>query len=167
MTAYTVHEPPTPPADLLDRAESLVFVREGFSWPAFLFTPIWLIANRLWLALVAYLAIVGGAQLLLYLAGIHGPWITWVFLGVHFLIGLESSTAHRWTLDRNGWRTIGSVVGRNWPECERRFFESWLPDQPYIKADALSPHGGTLPLSTSMESRPGRWRPGFPFPSRP
>jgi hypothetical protein len=85
---------------------------------------------------------------------------------VHFLIGLESSTIRRWTLDRNGWRTVGSVVGRNWAECERRFFEAWLPDQPYIKADALAPHGGTLPLSTSMAPRPGRWRPGFPFPSR-
>ncbi len=166
MTAYTVHEPPTPPADLLDRAESLAFVREGFSWPAFLFTPFWLLANRLWLALVAYIVGIGGLQLLLYLAGAKPQWTTWVLLGVHFLIGLESSTIRRWTLDRNGWRTIGSVVGRSWAECERRFFESWLPDQPYIKADALSPHGGALPLSTSMAPRPGRWRPGFPFPSR-
>jgi hypothetical protein len=166
MTAYTVHEPPTPPADLLDRAEMLAFVREGFSWPAFLFTRFWLVANRLWVALVAYIVGIGGLQLLLYLAGAKPQWTTWVLLGVHFLIGLESSTIRRWTLDRNGWRTIGSVVGRSWAECERRFFESWLPDQPYIKADALSPHGGALPLSTSMTPRPGRWRPGFPFPSR-
>lgn len=166
MTVYTVHEPPTPPADLFDRADSLVFVREGFSWPAFLLTPFWLLANRLWLGLIGYIVGVGVLQLLLFLGGAGPRWTTWVLLGVHVLIGLESSTIRRWSLDRNGWRSIGSVVGRNWADCERRFFESWLPDQPYIKADALSPHGGALPLSTGMAPRPGRWRPSFPFPSR-
>ena len=167
MTVYTVHEPPTPPADLFDRAESLVFVKEGFTWAAAVLTPFWLLANRMWIAFAGYLAGMFALQLLLFLAGAGQRWTSWIILGVHFLFGLEASTLRRWTLDRNGWRTVGSVVGRNWAECERRFFESWLPGQPYIQADALSPHGGALPLSTGMTPRPGRWRAGFPFPSRP
>ena len=38
MTLYSVYEPPSEAQDLEDRAESLVFVKEGFSWPA-LFVP--------------------------------------------------------------------------------------------------------------------------------
>ncbi len=37
----------------LERAR---FVREGFSWPAFAFAPLWLLFGRLWLALLLYLA---------------------------------------------------------------------------------------------------------------
>ena len=48
MLTFTVHEPPDPPADRIDRAERLAFVRDGFSWSAALFTPVWLLAHRLW-----------------------------------------------------------------------------------------------------------------------
>ena len=40
----------------------------------------------------------------------------------------------RWFFDNKGWNTIGSVTGRNLAECERRFFEAWLPAQPVISA---------------------------------
>ena len=33
------------PAEMADRA---TFIREGFSWPALLFGPIWLLARGLW-----------------------------------------------------------------------------------------------------------------------
>ena len=39
VAVYAVYEPPQRPADRLSRAESLVFVKEGFSWPAALFAP--------------------------------------------------------------------------------------------------------------------------------
>ncbi len=160
MSVYTIHEPPDPPADRLDRADSHVFVKEGFTWTAALFTPFWLIANRMWIALAGYL--VAMAVIQIGFAWIAGPQLTsLLMMAVHVLIGFEADTLKRWTLDRNGWRTIGSVVGRNWVECERRFFEAWLPGEPYIRADALTPHGGSLPLSSMAERRQGRWR--FPL----
>ena len=30
MRTYTVHEQPNPPADRIDRAEKLVFIKDGF-----------------------------------------------------------------------------------------------------------------------------------------
>ena len=45
MLTFTVHEPPNPPADRIDRAESLVFIKDGFSWIAALFAPLWLLAT--------------------------------------------------------------------------------------------------------------------------
>jgi hypothetical protein len=55
MRTFTVHEAPDPPADRIDRAAGLAFVRDGFSWSAALFTPIWLLAYRLWWPLLGYL----------------------------------------------------------------------------------------------------------------
>ena len=54
MLTFTMHEPPNPAADRVDRAESLVFVKDGFSWAAALFAPIWLIVHRLWWPLLGY-----------------------------------------------------------------------------------------------------------------
>ena len=47
MLTFTVHEPPSPPPDRLERAESLVFVKDGFSWTAALFGPVWLLVHQL------------------------------------------------------------------------------------------------------------------------
>jgi hypothetical protein len=146
MTAYTVYEPPDAPADRLDRAESLVFVKEGFSWPAAILTPFWLLANRMWIVLAAYVGGIVLLQLLLGMGGVADRISSLLLIAVHILIGFEAGGLKAWTLQRNGWRTIGSSVGRNWAECERRFFEAWLPGEPYIKADALSSHASSLPL---------------------
>lgn len=161
MNIYTVHEPPDPPADRLDRADSHVFVKDGFTWAAALLTPFWLLANRMWIVLAAYVAGVAALQLGVAWIGAGQQFKSLLMIAVHVLIGLEADTLKRWTLDRRGWRLIGSVVGRNWAECERRFFSAWLPDEPYIRADALTPHGGSLPLTRTAERRQGRWR--FPL----
>lgn len=160
MNVYTVHEPPDPPADRLDRADSHVFVKEGFNWAAALFAPLWLLANRMWIVLAGYLAVVAAIRLgFEWIAGSQPSAL--LMIALHLLIGFEADTLRRWTLDRNGWRMVGSVLGRNWAECERRFFDTWLPGEPYIRAEALTPHGGSLPLSSAAERRRGRWR--FPL----
>jgi hypothetical protein len=130
LLTYTVHEPSNPPADRMDRAERLVFVKDGFSWMAALFTPIWLIVHRLWWPLLGY-AILTGVVLRLG-ASLDSDWAGLASLALHLLIGLEADTLRRWQLDRRGWRTVGSVSGRTAAECERRFFETWLPTQPLI-----------------------------------
>ena len=60
--AYTVHEQPQPPADREERAERLKFVREGFSLFAFVFPPLWMLVNRLWLVLIGYLLLLGACM---------------------------------------------------------------------------------------------------------
>jgi hypothetical protein len=132
LLTYTVHEPPSPPADRVDRAERLAFVKDGFSWTAALFAPVWLIVHRLWWPLLGYLLLGGSVALLRLGIALDPGWMTLAALALHLLIGFEASTLRRWTLDRRGWRTIGSVTGRSAEECERRFFDLWLPTQPVI-----------------------------------
>ncbi|HRD75389.1 MAG TPA: DUF2628 domain-containing protein [Hyphomicrobiaceae bacterium] len=130
MQTYTVHERPNPPGDRLERAEKLEFVKEGFDWLAAALTPLWLVVQRLWLVLIAYIVIVGGLRL--GLSATDADPRIWQILTVamHLIIGLEADTLRRWTLDRNGYTQIGSVVGRTVDECERRFLDVWLPEQP-------------------------------------
>jgi hypothetical protein len=142
MLTFTVHEPPRPPADRIDRAESLVFVKDGFSWLAALFSPIWLLVHRLWWPLLGYVALSVIFELVRWSGFVDSDWISLAYIGLHLLIGFEADALRRWSLDRSDWRTLGSVSGRNAAECERRFFEEWLPGQPLI-----APPSGSKSLS--------------------
>jgi hypothetical protein len=46
---------------------------------------------------------------------------------VSLIIGFEGNDILRWSLGRKGYALIASVAGRNRLECERRFFDAWLP----------------------------------------
>ena len=141
MITYTVHEPPNAPADRLDRAETLVFVKEGFTWPAAAFGPFWLGLHRLWIPLILYLALIALLQAGAWALGIGARPASYVSIGLSLLLGLEASTIRRWALDLKGWRMLGAVNGRNAEDCERRFFEKWLPGQPYVRREALTESG--------------------------
>jgi hypothetical protein len=124
MPTYTVHAPPA--GAKASDPERFRFVRDGFHFWAFLLGPLWLLAHRLWLALVGYVVV--GALLA---AGFHliaTPW--WVealgSLLLALLIGLEAGTLRRWTLTRRGWRMLGFVVGDDGEAAERRFFAEWV-----------------------------------------
>jgi Protein of unknown function (DUF2628) len=132
MITFTVHEPPNPPADRMDRAEKLTFVKDGFQPMAAAFAPFWLLAERLWLPFLGYAAIFALAQWGLPWLGIGGRWGVYTIAGLNLLTGFEADTLKRWSLARRGWRTLGSISGRNREECERRFFEAWLPGQPIL-----------------------------------
>jgi len=132
MLTFTVHEPPNPPADRADRAERLAFVRDGFSWTAAVLAPVWLLAHRLWWAFAGYLVAEGAIEVIRQSGLLHPGWTTLAAMAMSLLIGLEASTLRRWSLDRRGWTTLGAVSGRNTEDCERRFFDMWLPTQPVL-----------------------------------
>lgn len=136
MVTYTVHEPPDPGSDRVDRGVELEFVKDGFSWLTAICPPIGFLANGLWLFALAYL--VGAAALGWALSALKlGPQMTgFVFVLINIYLGLEISTLKRWMLEQTGWQALGVVTGSSIAECERRFFESWLPEQPIIAGEA-------------------------------
>lgn len=133
MKSYTVHQPPAPPPERIDRAESLVFVKDGFSIIAFVVAPIWLLANRMWLVLFGYVVAFAALELVLSAFGASEAGRRAVMLGLNLLVGFEADSLRRWTLERKGWTLIGTVTGDNEAVCERRFLENWLPTVPTLE----------------------------------
>jgi hypothetical protein len=127
MIVYTVHEPGRPAQSIEERADSVVFVKEGFTWWGFLFGPLWLLFNWLWLEFIA--TIVLSAVLVVALSQIglkdEAPGI--INLLLMLLIGFEGNDLRRWKLARKGYAFLASVAGQSAEECERRFFDAWLP----------------------------------------
>jgi hypothetical protein len=167
MIAFTVHEPPDPPADRMDRAESLVFVRDGFSLWAMLFAPVWMALKGLWLVLLGYLVVIALLTVPFVLVSGGEQWLALALTLLHLLIGFEASSLKRWTLDRKGWRYVASVTGRSTGDCERRFFEEWLPGAPLLDSGRLTAPASTMDLTRPLHAtRTSRswWRPGFKDP---
>jgi len=126
MAVYTVHEPSRHSADALADAERCVFVRDGFSWWAFLLAPLWMLWHRMWLVLLAYIALAAVLDAGLAALGASSAAITFVGLLLALLVGLEASTLRRFTLRRRGWQSVGVVSGEDLEDAERRFFDAWL-----------------------------------------
>ncbi|MEM9027592.1 MAG: DUF2628 domain-containing protein [Pseudomonadota bacterium] len=127
MKSYTVHEAPNRPVDHIERAVRLKFVRGGFNWFAALLPPIWMLANGLWLVLVGYIVLATALQAAFTALEVGQAIQGAAALGFNLLIGFEADSLKRWTLARRGWNLVGSVGGRNYATCERRFLEAWLP----------------------------------------
>ncbi len=129
MPTYTIHAPPNAGAAESD-PERFVFVRDGFHFWAFALAPLWLLVQRLWWALVIYLAISGAIGGILYSIG--APWFFKSLIGlpVGLLVGFEASAIRRWTLSRHGWRTLGFVVAEDEEVAEQRFYSEWAKRAP-------------------------------------
>ena len=128
-------------------------MREGFSLFAFVLPPIWMLANRLWLVLVGYLVILALRLWPDPLFEIPDHWRYYATLALNLLVGFEADTLERWTLDRRNWRMVGTVSGNNFDECERRFFESWVPTIGIVTPSNFDKPGA---VPKARRPRPGR-----------
>jgi hypothetical protein len=126
MAVYTVHEPRlSNDATAAPEPERFVFVRDGFSFAALLFGPLWMLRHRMGLVLLGYGAVVAALSLVLHLHASAGVGtIVWALVAL--LLGFEAGTLRRFTLGRRGYRNIGIVVGDDLELAERRFFDSWM-----------------------------------------
>ena len=130
MATYTVHQPPLGSGTVAAEPYRFVFVRDGFSWWAFLLTPFWMLWHRLWLVLAIYLVL--SAALDAGLRALGASVLTLVLAGllISFLAGLEAGTLRRFKLARRHWRNIGVVTGDCLEDAERRFFDAWIRRAP-------------------------------------
>ena len=103
------------------RHERALFVRDGFSWGAFLIAPLWLLAHGMWLVLIAYLAI-GTALSLGAEAFIGEAAATIIGVGAAVWFAFEARAIRRWTLARRGYEMMAVVEGRTIADAERRYY---------------------------------------------
>ncbi len=95
-----------------------VLVKEGFSWPALFFAPLWLAAKRMWRQMAVFAA-------WLFVAGLLTAWGFERAGGAlailpFVLLGFEGNGLHAGVLQRRGWEEAGLVAGANLDEAELR-----------------------------------------------
>src|SRR5262245_6031180 len=126
MSIYTVHEPPPKAHELNVDPDRFVFVREGFSFWAFLFGPLWMLRHRMWLVLLGYVIVVVVIEIAQYLLGVPLSVSFAVGILLRLLIGVEAATLRRFTLCRRKWTNLGVIVSDDLESAERRFFDAWV-----------------------------------------
>ena len=124
MSVYTVHIPPSTAKRSVSGPERFVFVRDGFSFWAFVLAPLWMLWHRLWLVFVGYCVLAIALQAGLHAIGASfGVQLTAGAL-LALLVGLEAATLRRFTLARRGWTNAGIVVGVAWNSAEQENFST-------------------------------------------
>jgi hypothetical protein len=108
---WTVHLPPgAGPASVPHTAKPMaapVLLREGLSFWALVFGPLWLLRHGCWLlGLIGVLALMVAAVL-------PAPWDLALMAALHVGLCLHGQDARRWTLARRGWRLAHVVAGRD------------------------------------------------------
>jgi hypothetical protein len=96
-----------------------VLVREGFSFGALFFGPIWLAAHRAWLA--------AGAMVLLTLLIVllaHPPASIILVLGLALLAGFSGRDLVRWSVTRRGYLETNVITARNYYDAHARLLET-------------------------------------------
>jgi len=153
MPVYTVHAPTADGTDTRRATDRFVFVRDGFSFWAFLIGPVWLIYRRLWLALAGYIGV--SIAVAVALSWLHAGFGTRsvVMLLIAILMGMEAASLRRWTLSRGKWRQLDIVVADGEEAAERRFFDRWTMKQT-AELDQMSVDRGAPPPTRSGAGRP-------------
>jgi Protein of unknown function (DUF2628) len=105
-----------------------VLVREGFSWGAFFFGPLWLLAHRAWIAGVLALCVWIGLGILVP----HGAAAA-VALALHWALGLFGRDLWRWSLARAGYLLVHVIAARDEDSALARLLER----RPDLIGDAL------------------------------
>ncbi len=103
--------------------QNLLLVKEGFSWPAFVFTFLWALWGRMWwpaIVLFSTVILVGWAAVEL---GIGEGAETIVSIALGLAIGFAGNDIRRWYLERQGYQEVALVTGRNTEDAMRRFLD--------------------------------------------
>ncbi len=158
MPVYTVHAPVANGADLA-ATDRFVFVRDGFHFWAAVASVIWLLWNRLWLALIAWVVLTVAIDFGMAALGAGRGAILFVDILLALLMGFEAASLQRWTLSRRKWRQLDIVVADDAESAERRFFDRWTSRQRGLSNDQWAVDRGGPP--------PTRHVPGQPFSKPP
>ncbi len=159
MASYLILSPPgaTNRSEASDRyRDDTRFIRDGFSWTAFLFPTLWLLFHRLWLHAVAAVLLQGIALELMRQPGFFAAGAA-LLLGVHILAALEGRHAVSNRLLGRGWTVENLVSAHDLATAEEIHF-SELAQAPNLN---ILVENWDIPATNTNTSRQG---PSFGLP---
>jgi hypothetical protein len=108
----------------LDPDRDVVLVKEGFSWPAFVFGPLWALARRLWLAAVAFALVLVGLEAAMRAFAFDGIVSAMLILILSVAFGWLGNDLRRRKLERRGFVFRGVVAGGDIDAALARFLDT-------------------------------------------
>jgi hypothetical protein len=129
MAIYSVHIP-VGDADPAEMAERAMFLRQGFSWAAFLFGPLWLLWRGLWRALAVWCLAAILVSVAVSYGVIRDSAGTWLYLLGALYLGLQGRSIRAAAMERGGLRLVDVVCGSDLSAAESGFFSRWLAAAP-------------------------------------
>lgn len=130
MSAYAVYElKEARRMPAAERALALVLVRDGFHWGAFLLSGLWLAWGRHWRAFVAWLAVIAGGALVMYVVGLGPDAFVWLWIAAAVVVGCEAATLEGERVLSLDGHAIGYVTGGSFGDCEAgaiRRLATWI-----------------------------------------
>jgi hypothetical protein len=149
MRYYTIHAPRRPWASLEASVEEARAVKDGFSWPAFVFSFVWALWHRLWLVAAAIFVAEFAVGMLVGLIGFGGFVNTVVSLGMALVVGWLANDLLRDHLERRGLTDLGVVMAGSGEDAIERYFGD------NTSRDSYGLPGGGLPGGGSLGGPPG------------
>ncbi len=159
MASYLILTPPGAPnrSETSDRyRDGTRFIRDGFSWKAFLFPTVWMLFHRLWLHAIAAFLLQGIALELMRQPGFLAAGAA-LLLGVHVLAALEGPHTLGDRLVGRGWNVRNLVSAHDLATAEEIHF-SQLEQEPNPD---IHPKNWDISATSKNTGRPG---PSFGLP---
>ena len=162
MASYLILTPPGAPdrSEVSDRyRDGTRFIRDSFSWKAFLFPTLWMLFHRLWLHAAAAFLLQGLALELMRQPGLFAAGAA-VLLGVHVLSALEGQHALSQRLVDRGWRIENLVSAHDLATAEEIHF-SHIEQEPQQDIHAKNWDIPASNANNSSRSGPNFGLPGY------
>ncbi len=134
MAIFTVHFPRTAPGES-PAPDKMVFLRDGFSWPALLFGPFWLVWRRAWIVAGLWTLLLVALAVIAWKMRVSRDAISWLAFALAVWLGFEGERLVGWNLGRRGYVEQDLVIGEDIDEAEEVFFHRRSPAQPLAKQD--------------------------------
>ncbi len=152
MRIYTVFEHGDGASDPTDPGNGVIFVKEGFCWPALFFPIIWMLYHRMWLVTGGYLlvsfAVTAAGQALLA----EPAYGQFVILGFSLLVAYEANELRRWHLREKGFVHRATIAAENLPQAEQRYFGTRGPAA--VSSDCGATESTAEPTAEPTGGRP-------------
>ncbi|MDA1097425.1 MAG: DUF2628 domain-containing protein [Proteobacteria bacterium] len=160
MRLYTVHHRPgsagrrTVGGAALD--PDVVFVKEGFCWPALFIPLLWLLYRGQFWGLLAYLGLSGILSALSFGAGMDNIATLLLSLVLSFLVAAQANDWRRWRLGAKGYAFASVVAAGSLRQAEAIYFHTRWQDPETAPAPpappfAHFPASGLTPFATPFD----------------
>lgn len=126
MKIYAIFERPGGALD--DPGRGVIFVKQGFCWPALFWPLIWALYHRMWAIAGIYLGVSLGVGLLGEMLGAQQPLAVIVALCFTLVVAIEANQIRGAHLLRKGYRQVATAAADKLARAEQRYFSERLRD---------------------------------------